>query len=120
MLHKIDAHSYAHTLTYVHTDLLLLIHTHTHYRDDDMISIASQMSVSNLSTIGFLEDDEDDDMLWLVRGVGGRGGRVENGRERIVRKLKGNGDTVWKAKRGKKARAWHHRFNFNFQALDIV
>ena len=33
-----------------------------------MISIASQMSISNLSTIGFLEDDDDDDMLWLVRG----------------------------------------------------
>ena len=47
-------------------------------------------------------------------GGGREGGRVENGRERIVRKQKGNGDTVWKA------RAWHHRFNFNFQALDIV
>ena len=32
------------------------------------------MSISNLSTIGFLEDDDDDDMLWLVRGVGGGGG----------------------------------------------
>jgi len=43
------------------------VHMHTLlYRDDDMISIASQMSVSNLSTIGFLEDDDDDDMQWWV------------------------------------------------------
>ena len=34
--------------------------------DDDMISLASMMSVSNLSTIGFLED-EDDDYYWSVR-----------------------------------------------------
>ena len=30
-----------------------------------MISLASMMSVSNLSTIGFLED-EDDDYYWSV------------------------------------------------------
>ena len=44
-------------------------HMHMHtlpYRDDDMISIASQMSISNLSTIGFLEADDDDDMQWWV------------------------------------------------------
>lgn len=35
-------------------------------RDDDMISLASMMSVSNLSTIGFLEDEEDD-YYWSVR-----------------------------------------------------
>ena len=34
-------------------------------RDDDMLSIASMMSVSNLSTIGFLEDDEDDDFSYM-------------------------------------------------------
>ena len=28
-------------------------------RDDDMISLASNLSVSNLSTIGFLEDDDE-------------------------------------------------------------
>ena len=33
--------------------------------DDDMISLASMMSVSNLSTIGFLEDEEDD-YYWSV------------------------------------------------------
>ena len=38
------------------------------YRDDDMISLASMMSVSNLSTIGFLED-EDDDYYWSVRSM---------------------------------------------------
>ena len=32
--------------------------------DEDMMSISSQMSVSNLSTIGFLEDDEDDSFGW--------------------------------------------------------
>ena len=32
--------------------------------DDDMISLASMMSVSQLSTIGFLEDDEDG--VWYV------------------------------------------------------
>jgi len=33
-----------------------------------MMSIASMLSVSNLSTIGFLEDDEDDDYsyMWVV------------------------------------------------------
>ena len=31
-----------------------------------MISLASMMSVSNLSTIGFLEDEEDD-YYWSVR-----------------------------------------------------
>ena len=35
-------------------------------RDDDMISLASMMSVSNLSTIGFLEDEEDDYSYWSV------------------------------------------------------
>ena len=37
-------------------------------RDEDMMSIASMLSVSNLSTIGFLEDDEDDDYtyMWVV------------------------------------------------------
>ena len=35
------------------------------YRDDDMISLASMMSISNLSTIGFLED-EDEEYYWLV------------------------------------------------------
>ncbi len=34
-------------------------------RDDDMMSIASMMSISNLSTIGFLEDDEDEDYNYL-------------------------------------------------------
>ena len=29
-----------------------------------MMSIASMMSISNLSTIGFLEDDEDDEYTW--------------------------------------------------------
>ena len=85
-------HTHAHTHTHVHahththkkktrmyTVHILprtthIYHTYTHYRDDDMISIASQMSISNLSTIGFLEDDDDDDMLWLVRGGGGGGG----------------------------------------------
>ena len=38
----------------------------TFLRDDDMMSIASSMSISNLSTIGFLEDDEDEDP-WYVR-----------------------------------------------------
>ena len=33
-------------------------------RDEDMMSIASMMSVSNLSTIGFLEDEEDDEFYW--------------------------------------------------------
>ena len=36
--------------------------------DDDMISLASMMSVSNLSTIGFLED-EDDDYYWSVHAT---------------------------------------------------
>ena len=30
-----------------------------------MMSIASMMSISNLSTIGFLEDDEDDDYNYM-------------------------------------------------------
>ena len=29
-----------------------------------MMSIASMMSVSNLSTIGFLEDEDDDEYYW--------------------------------------------------------
>ena len=33
-------------------------------RDDDMLSIASMMSVSNLSMIGNLEDDDDDSFVW--------------------------------------------------------
>ena len=37
------------------------------HRDDDMISLASMMSISNLSTIGFLEDEEDDYNYWSVR-----------------------------------------------------
>ncbi len=36
-------------------------------RDDDMISLASMMSISNLSTIGFLEDEEEDYSYWSVR-----------------------------------------------------
>ena len=32
-----------------------------------MISLASMMSISNLSTIGFLEDEEDDYNYWSVR-----------------------------------------------------
>ena len=35
------------------------------YRDDDMMSIASMMSVSNLSTIGFLEDEDEDDYNYM-------------------------------------------------------
>lgn len=35
------------------------------FSDDDMMSIASMMSVSNLSTIGYLEDDEDDDYNYM-------------------------------------------------------
>ncbi len=30
-----------------------------------MMSIASMMSISNLSTIGFLEDDEEDDYNYM-------------------------------------------------------
>ncbi len=33
-------------------------------RDDDMMSITSMMSVSNLSTIGFLEDEDDEAYYW--------------------------------------------------------
>ena len=36
-----------------------------HCSDDDMMSIASMMSISNLSTIGFLEDEEDDDFSFM-------------------------------------------------------
>ena len=42
----------------------MYVHVHA-CRDDDMMSIASMMSVSNLSTIGFLEDDEDDDYTYM-------------------------------------------------------
>ena len=61
-------------------------------------------------------------------GGGGRG----RGREKMkdgkwegknVRKRKGNGDVVWKAKRksrGKKTRTWYHRFNFLNSKPQIV
>ncbi len=45
--------------------LLLLLLLFALFSDDDMMSIASMMSVSNLSTIGYLEDDEDDDYNYM-------------------------------------------------------
>ena len=36
-------------------------------RDDDMLSIASMLSVSNLSMIGNLEDDDEDGFGWSAK-----------------------------------------------------
>lgn len=51
---------------YIYAKFQCVVHLHGHAaialflcRDDDMISLASNLSVSNLSTIGFLEDDDE-------------------------------------------------------------
>ena len=56
-------------------------------------------------------------------GGGGVGGMKDGKWEGKRRKQKGNGDVVWKAKRksrGKKTRAWYHRFNFLTSKPQIV
>ena len=48
------------SLRNMHFKLVLSCISSVHYSDDDMISLASMMSVSNLSMIGNLEDDDED------------------------------------------------------------